>query len=200
MIYYQTDFLWRPPAIEPNSVKLFLSSVPLSILKDDFALLFGILNRLMRPDGWILIDAPAGYGSIAINLNAIGSATGWGLSSHNHVAEGLYHPNARQVVYVHYRFGEVKGKQLKTRFMEIARKRPKAHPCEFCPDFISTLIEHYSKPGDVVLDAFCGTGTVPGEAERLKRQGIGCDLRPVSNIRKEYTVEYSDTDDSSTIP
>lgn len=60
--------------------------------------------------------------------------------------------------------------------------REMKHQCEFDSLLISELIRRYSKPGDVVLDPFCGTGVVPREAFRLGRTGIGLDRRcPFTN-------------------
>lgn len=175
-----------PPDILRGSVKLFLSSVPLAILDNECGLLFGRINRYMRDDGWILIDAPEGYNQRIINLWHAAAASRWSKLKH-HILEELYHAGENQIVYVYYKVRDeiqrVAGLNVP---LKVCRKRPKAHPCEFCPDIISQLIQRYSSPGDVVLDAFCGTGTVPGEAVRLGRQGIGCDLRPYENIREEY--------------
>lgn len=43
---------------------------------------------------------------------------------------------------------------------------------------VRRCIEHYSRPGDVVLDPFCGSGVTPTEAWATGRQGIGVDLNP----------------------
>lgn len=44
------------------------------------------------------------------------------------------------------------------------------------PAFAHWLIKITSRPGDVVLDPFCGIGTVPLEASLLDRRAIGFDL------------------------
>ena len=38
------------------------------------------------------------------------------------------------------------------------------------------MIALTSKPGDIVLDPFAGTGTVPAMAGAMGRQGIGLDI------------------------
>lgn len=45
---------------------------------------------------------------------------------------------------------------------------------------INALIEHYSSPGDVILDLFCGGGTTIIEGLRLRRKVIGIDLNPMA--------------------
>ena len=44
------------------------------------------------------------------------------------------------------------------------------------PSFAHWLIKLTTKPGDIVLDPFCGIGTVPLQADLLKRKSIGFDL------------------------
>ena len=47
---------------------------------------------------------------------------------------------------------------------------------------INTLIEHYSRPGNIVLDPFCGGGTTVIEGLRLRRKVIGVDLNPMASF------------------
>jgi len=42
------------------------------------------------------------------------------------------------------------------------------------------LIEHYTRPGSVILDPFCGGGVTVVEALRLQRRVIGVDLDPMA--------------------
>lgn len=46
------------------------------------------------------------------------------------------------------------------------------------PAIAHVLIDLLSKPGDTVLDPFCGIGTVPLEADLMERKGVGIDLNP----------------------
>jgi hypothetical protein len=48
------------------------------------------------------------------------------------------------------------------------------------PTTASRLIESFSQPGDVVLDPFCGSGTVVVEARLLGRRAIGVDANPLA--------------------
>ena len=50
------------------------------------------------------------------------------------------------------------------------------HPTEKHPDSLAPIIGAYSKPGDVVLDPFCGSGSTLVAAEALGRRWIGIDL------------------------
>lgn len=46
------------------------------------------------------------------------------------------------------------------------------------PEAITPFIEHYTKPGDVILDPFCGSGMTGVAAAMLQRQCILSDLSP----------------------
>lgn len=48
------------------------------------------------------------------------------------------------------------------------------------PALARTLIEQFSKPGDIVLDPFCGSGTVLHEAILSGRSAIGWDSSPLA--------------------
>src|SRR5690606_19093016 len=55
-----------------------------------------------------------------------------------------------------------------------------SYPARLHPQTARGLIEGLSKPGDRVLDPFCGSGTVVVEARALGREAIGSDLNPLS--------------------
>ncbi len=44
------------------------------------------------------------------------------------------------------------------------------------------LIARWSRPGDVVLDPFCGRGTVPLQASLERRIGVGIDRNPLAQL------------------
>jgi DNA modification methylase len=48
----------------------------------------------------------------------------------------------------------------------------------FIPQIPQQFIKRYTKKGDVVLDAFLGSGTTAFECEKLERNFIGIDLNP----------------------
>ena len=50
----------------------------------------------------------------------------------------------------------------------------------FPPELPHYFIERFTKPGDTVLDPFCGRGTAPVEAAAQNRIGIGNDLNPLA--------------------
>lgn len=56
------------------------------------------------------------------------------------------------------------------------------YPAKFHPPVARALIEKFSSPGDLVLDPFCGSGTLLVEAIPLARQAIGIDVDPVATF------------------
>jgi DNA modification methylase len=54
------------------------------------------------------------------------------------------------------------------------------HPARFASQVPSSLIGLLSKPNELVLDPFMGSGTTLVEAQRLGRRSIGIDLNPIA--------------------
>jgi hypothetical protein len=50
----------------------------------------------------------------------------------------------------------------------------------FPESFVETWIDRLTKPGDLVLDPFCGRGTTPFQALLMGRKAIACDISPVA--------------------
>jgi hypothetical protein len=55
-----------------------------------------------------------------------------------------------------------------------------SYPARMHPETAARLIDALSQPGQMVLDPFCGSGTVLIEARRLGRRGLGYDVNPLS--------------------
>lgn len=61
---------------------------------------------------------------------------------------------------------------------KIAREaEDEKHICPLQLDLIQRCIERWSNPGDVVLDYFAGIGSVPWQALKLGRRGLGIELK-----------------------
>jgi len=54
------------------------------------------------------------------------------------------------------------------------------YPTEKNLEMVMKIVEASSKPGDIVLDAFCGSGTLALAAEKLNRKWICIDSSPVA--------------------
>jgi DNA modification methylase len=55
-------------------------------------------------------------------------------------------------------------------------------PAKFFPELPRYLIQHYSRPGQRVLDPMCGSGTVVLEAMLANRIAIGIDIDPMAEL------------------
>lgn len=56
-------------------------------------------------------------------------------------------------------------------------------------EIIAEYIKSYTEPGDIILDAFSGSGVTILEALKLERKAIGIDLNPVANFITRTTLE-----------
>ena len=57
-----------------------------------------------------------------------------------------------------------------------SQRRKQMHVCPLQIDIVKRLIDRYSNPGDTILDPFGGIMTVPTEAVKSGRKGIGIEL------------------------
>ena len=58
----------------------------------------------------------------------------------------------------------------------------------------SYLIKHYTKPGDIILDPFCGGGVTVVEGLKLRRKVIGVDINPMATFITKMEVMPVDLD------
>ena len=56
------------------------------------------------------------------------------------------------------------------------------YPAKFHPPVARKLIQQFTKPEELVLDPFCGSGTLLVEAVSLGRRIIGVDVDPVATF------------------
>ncbi len=64
-----------------------------------------------------------------------------------------------------------------------------AHFATFPPDLIEPCILAGSRPGDIVLDPFMGSGTTAGVALKHGRQYLGCELNPEYGALHEARIK-----------
>jgi site-specific DNA-methyltransferase (adenine-specific) len=83
------------------------------------------------------------------------------------------------------------------------RERVQWHPCQMPVVLLERIIRGCSKPGDLVLDPFAGSGTTLVAASRLGRRWVGVELsrqyaeRAMERIRVEGVAEYPISVDGS---
>lgn len=70
-----------------------------------------------------------------------------------------------------------------------------SYPARMHPLTAQRLIESFSQPGDVVLDPFCGSGTVLVEARLLGRRAFGVDANPLAVRLAERKLRVSSEQD-----
>ena len=57
---------------------------------------------------------------------------------------------------------------------------------QFTPQFVDYLLETFASPGQVVLDPFCGSGTVLQEAASHRVLGIGLEINPAAYAMAKF--------------
>jgi len=100
-------------------------------------------------------------------------------------------PNPFLAEFVHYygeewTGGDIYQRQPFTGSMSASTKHPvynfHPYPTKVPPDIIRALIEHYSSPGNLVFDGFCGTGMTGVAARESGRHALLGDLSPVATF------------------
>ena len=66
------------------------------------------------------------------------------------------------------------------------------YPATFPPQLATKLITELTKPGDIILDIFCGSGTTLLEAQIANRKAIGMDLNPLAHLISSVKTEKYD--------
>lgn len=56
------------------------------------------------------------------------------------------------------------------------REMPRVHPTQKPVPVMEWIINRFTKPGDLICDPFCGSGTTLTACERLGRRWIGIDI------------------------
>jgi len=83
-------------------------------------------------------------------------------------------------------------KFLDTLWLDVsAYQSKKEYPTQKNEQLLNRIVENFSNLGDLVLDAFAGSGTTLAVAEKLGRRWIGVDLRQAGNLYDaETSFEY----------
>ena len=91
-------------------------------------------------------------------------------------------------------YGKNKGVVMHDHFFCSPRRFDNGHPCPKPVAWATWLIERATKPGDLVLDPFCGSGTTLLACRQTGRNGIGFELNPAYEpiIRKECMADTPD--------
>ena len=164
----------------PEAANLFIGSIPLAIMRNDAGTLFRWIDQNLTTSGIALIDMPSKDDVYKTPVNTEAKNRGWELQWELKL-QNVYQRDDRQSFIAFTKTGHQVSKP-KDVLYQCYYERPMRHRCEFDPMLIQYLIEKFSSAGDVVVDPFCGTGTVPRIARDLERYGIGIDQRcPFTN-------------------
>ena len=172
--------------IGEDSVDLVITSPPRVVLENNLDELFRWVEKCLSPDGIFVLERPGLYNvaAQAVNRLVIDLVEGRVESElRSRYFIPIYHLYKESDFHTYFVLSRrelepILGPILYRKYNE----REMAHPCEFDGKFIGDLITRLSEPNDVVLDPFCGTGTVPKTAYKLGRSGIGIDRRcPFTN-------------------
>lgn len=69
------------------------------------------------------------------------------------------------------------------------------YPARFSPNFVRQIIQHFTKPSDLVVDPFVGGGTTLVEARALGRCAIGIDINSLATfVTKAKTTPLINND------
>ena len=150
---------------------LIVTSPPRVVAETRFLPLLRRCSAVLTSGGTLLVDVPPDLLPLALACSSSTprlTCAGW------HRVVDMY-PGETQFTCV-FRSGGAAPRRALPAFT-VVRSAPMRHRCEFCPGFVRRLIERYSRRADVVLDPFCGTGTVPRVAAACGRIGYGMDRR-----------------------
>ena len=68
------------------------------------------------------------------------------------------------------------------------------YPARMVPQIARLLIKRFSEPRDLVLDPFCGSGTVLLEAAISNRNSVGVDINPLAALISKAKTNPLDPD------
>lgn len=172
--YLRQDIIWHKPNPMPESVTdrctksheyIFLMSKSERYYFDNEA----IKEPLTRPEE-ALRKTPAKFGGADKHIEA-------GKQSRLHSGNEY--------------IGTNDGKRNKRSVWEVATQPYSgAHFATFPPALIEPCILAGSRPGDIVLDPFFGSGTTGQVSQSLGRQWIGCELNPLyAELQNDRTAQ-----------
>lgn len=114
--------------------------------------------------------------------------------------DGVVHYSSSGLASQKRYLDEMKGQAVDSIWDDIAPVQAQArerlgYPTQKPEALLERIIAASSKPGDVILDPFCGCGTTVAVAQRLRRQWLGIDISPtaINLVRRRLTSAGADT-------
>jgi DNA modification methylase len=198
--YLRQDIIWHKPNPMPESVRdrctkaheyIFLLSKRERYYFDADAiaepLAYGSVERLSQPNLTNQQGSDRVPGKTNGSMKAVYRKAYTGESTKDYASGGAQDAGATKARIVDgILSGDLVSRNKRSVWTVTTKPFSGAHFATFPPDLIEPCILAGSRPGDVVLDPFMGSGTTAQVAQQLGRQWIGCELNP------EY-VQLQDT-------
>jgi site-specific DNA-methyltransferase (adenine-specific) len=197
---YLTDCRAGLESLADESVDIIFTDPP--YLADLYTEAYGILAehapRVLKPGGWLLTYAPQYHLPQIMQMLAEGLDYYWIVAQRNQ-------QNANAIVYARYVMAMWKP------ILVYAKPPVERPPKAFC-DMVSGkrqkryhaweqsihealhLLCRFARPGDLVLDPFAGSGTIPLAAKLLGLRSIGYEIDPATYLIAMRRMEQTPLD------
>ena len=168
--YLRQDIIWHKPNPMPESVR----------------------DRCTKAHEYIFLMSKSEryfFDSEAMQESA-NRPEGPGNKTHRHSNEGIYVGGAAQKNIA--KIGPRETRNRRSVWTVATQPYSGAHFATFPPALIEPCILAGSRPADIVLDPFMGSGTTAQVAQQLGRQYIGCELNPqYLSLQHERTAQQA---------
>lgn len=191
---------------ESGSVKLGKRSIPLGMKAKDLIGIPWMLAFALRADGWylrqdiiwhkpnpmpesvrdrctkaheyifLLSKSERYYFDTEAMQEKANRPEGPGNKTHRHSNQGIYVDGSAQKNIA--KIGARETRNKRSVWTVTTKPYKGAHFATFPPDLIEPCILAGSRPNDIVLDPFMGSGTTAQVASQFGRQYLGCELNP----------------------
>jgi DNA modification methylase len=169
--------------LDPGSVDAIITD---PAYPEEYIPLYGELASLgayvLKPGGSLLAMCPQRYLPDVLDLMRPHLQWHWldsNLTGHSWPRGPLFHDRVMSYwkPIVWFTKGDYKGEYVPDLYQKPRTKTSKKfHKWQQDEKVFSEIIENHTKPGDTVLDPFCGSGTVVRCSVRLGRIAIGSDI------------------------
>jgi DNA modification methylase len=166
-IFHSRITIWKNPVVEMQRTKA-VGLLHKQFVKDS------VMTRVGNPD-YIIVFRKNGDNPIPVTKNL-----GWGdyIGNDELIESSMSNPS----IDIWQRYASpvwMDINQTDTLNYEIARvSDDEKHLCALQLPVIERLIQWYSNEGETVLDPFSGIGSTPHSAVKMKRYGLGIELKP----------------------
>ena len=197
MIKIETgDFRELSKDIADDSIDLILTD-PVYDRIDDYRDLSRLAARVLKPNTSLLAFYGGGYPWLC--MEALGESLRYRWTLNYYVA-GKSVKLLGYNLFAHTTplYWYVKGNGVPhRRIVDTRRMTPRHdrldnssnHEWNKHPEFIAYYLEAFTQPGDLVLDSFCGGGTIPAVCKMLGRNCIGHEIDPETAKAARKRVE-----------